>query len=180
MSIKEALKNCRISANGSDYLIHGTDLEVHVEASVFSEDVAQGVTVCVPCHGLLAVLRVLPPGAEVTLDLEDGKCLVRSNGMEYELPVGDPGEMPDFPAEDGAFSIAMEAEHIGAAFASVSYACARGASRCSMSGVHLELEGRTLTLVATDGRRLAVSKLGDLEIWGMPRKPRGSPSRTGP
>jgi DNA polymerase III subunit beta len=171
---KEALKNCRISwPAGQDALIHGTDLEVHVEAGVLSDPGPGGVTVCVPCHGLLSVLRVLPPGADVTLDLEDGKCLVKSNGMEYELPVGDPAEMPDFPSEDGAFSIALEAEQVSAAFAAVSYACAREAGRYSMSGVHLELEGKVLTLVATDGRRLAVSKLGDLEISGDSKKAKG-------
>lgn len=170
---KEALKNCRITANGKDCVINGTDLEVHVEASVFADPVPDGFTVCVPCHGLLSVLRVLPPGADVTLNLEEGKCLVKSNGMEYELPIGDPGEMPDFPAEDGQFSIVLEAEQASEAFKAVSYAAAREASRYSMSGVRLELKGKALTLVATDGRRLALTTLSGLDITGDTSKVKG-------
>lgn len=161
---KDALRFVRITAGKStdaqEVLIHGTDLEVHVQACVVAEEpITKPIEISLPGHGLLSVLRVLPPGCSVRLEVGDTTCQVIAGGTEYELPLGEPGALPDMPAAEESFAIALDSQVLSQAFQRVSYAAAREASRYSMTGVRVEISGQELRLIATDGRRLALTSV---------------------
>ena len=94
-------------------------------------------------------------------------CIVRGQSNEFEMPGEDPSAFPDIPSfteekyHEFTASILREMIHRTIFAAATAEHSKFGAT----TGVLWELEGDQATLVATDGRRLALSK-GEAKAFG--------------
>jgi DNA polymerase-3 subunit beta len=132
------------------------DYEVSARISI-DADVAEPGTVLVPGRLLAEITRSLP-GHPVEVDDKDDVTLTcgPASFSLVTLPVGEYPRLPELPRLAGTVDGGVFATAIG----QVTPAASRDDTLPVITGVNVEIEGGTITLVATDRYRLAIRELG--------------------
>ena len=155
-STKPVLENVKFVATDSALELIGTDLEVSVRYVIDDVKVADpGVTV-IPARVALDFIRDLT-SETVTLAAEDGACTITGGADKCELVTMDADEYPVTPKFDEKGTMALQAGTFTRLVSQTAFAAAREAGRYAMHGVLLTVDDGSLQMVATDGRRLALS-----------------------
>jgi DNA polymerase-3 subunit beta len=154
-----------------------TDLEIQVSTSFLcSQKGADNYLVTVSARKLQDILRALPEQAEIILEAQNNRMLVRSGKSRFTLQTL-PAE--DFPKHaqtaEAVVKITMSQKTLKSLLLLVQYAMAQQDIRYYLNGLLLVLEGNTLRAVATDGHRLAYASAGleqksELQEVILPRK----------
>ncbi len=147
------------------------DYEVSARISI-DADVSQPGTTLVPGRLLAEITRSLP-GHPVEVDDADDVTLTCGpvSFSLVTLPVSDYPRLPELPGLAGT----VDGGALATAIGQVAPAASRDDTLPVITGVNLEIEGDTITLVATDRYRLAIRELG----W-HPAGPPGPPGPPGP
>jgi len=130
--------------------LRGTDLELAISYGMPWTD----EPLLLP-HARLRSILENATGEEVTLTLDGSACIVRVGRGEWRLPVEDPLEFPAWEPEGMKPIARIPADQFCRAVKSVVYATDNESSRYALGSVLVEMKGGTVTLVATDGRRLS-------------------------
>ena len=128
----------------------GTDLELQISAEI----PYVGEPILLPHARLLAILRAAH-GDEVTLEPGPSSCKVTIGGGTWTLPTEDAAEFPKWEPSDLRPVARIPADQFCRAVKAVVYATDNESSRFALGGVLVEVKDATVTLVATDGRRLS-------------------------
>jgi DNA polymerase-3 subunit beta len=155
-STKPVLENVCLIATDDALELVGTDLEVSVRFRIDDVEVDEPGMAVVPARVALDFVRDLS-GETVTLETDGGHCTIKSATDSCELVTVDPDEFPVTARFDGAGSITMQGGSFIKLVSQTAFAAAREPGRYAMHGVLAEVENDVLRLVATDGRRLALS-----------------------
>ena len=152
-----ALQCVRLSGEDGRLTLAATDGEVSLTLSIDRVDLEDGGEVLVPADKFSQIARSCN---EATLTIVgDGDSLhVRSSDSRFKVfgfPVSEAPEIlvfddvePDFTVDGSTFRGLMER---------TVFAAATDHSRYAINGVHLDLQGSQIRLVATNGHRLALS-----------------------
>ncbi len=155
-STRPAVENVCLVATDHALELVGTDLDVAVRYRIDDVKVEEPGTVLVPARVAADFVRDLT-GDTVQLRTKGETFLVESGSDRCELTTVDPDEYPVVArfSEDGSVPV------LGSTFTRLvsrtSFAAAREQGRYAMHGILTQVEGDTLKMVATDGRRLAVA-----------------------
>jgi DNA polymerase-3 subunit beta len=149
------LGNVLIKADEEGLSFTTTDLEVSVRCRAEATIEKNGATT-LPVKKLLSIVRELPD-KEISLDVDDGhvttlKCeaaFFKIIGMSQE-------EFPTLPKEEGKSAYAMDQGAFREMLRKTAYAASTDETRYVLNGVLLSFKSGKLTMVATDGRRLAL------------------------
>jgi DNA polymerase-3 subunit beta len=150
------LANVLIESNGNELTLLATDLEVALrsrcEAAV---DKAGAVTL--PAKKLYEVVRALPE-ADVRLETEKGGTGVRVSAERFEsrMPTLPREDFPSLPEPGGAAQSTLKAKVLREMVAKTQFAITGEDTRYYLNGALFVLRGDSMTLVATDGHRLAL------------------------
>ena len=155
------LANVLIRKSGRAIQMTTSDLEIQVRthASLGGEPAPAGYAITVGARKLIDILRSLPGDQPVTLTAQQNKLTLTGGKSRFTLQT--------LPADD--FPLVNEAVDFGPAFGvpqktlktlidQVHFAMAVHDIRYYLNGILFVAEGRTLTLVATDGHRLALAQ----------------------
>ncbi|AEJ60289.1 DNA polymerase III, beta subunit [Spirochaeta thermophila DSM 6578] len=149
------LANVLLVAKDSKLTIRATDLKVGFETSSPVEVSREGATT-VFCDKLLGILRSLPSGA-VEFELDEHDSLhIRTvfKKINFTLKTISPDKYPEMPLHgDSYFSIPQS--DLLEMISHTVFAVSDDETRYFMNGVFVEKGEKGLTMVATDGRRLA-------------------------
>ena len=152
-----ALQCVRLSGEDGRLTLAATDGEVSLTLSIDRVDLEDGGEVLIPADKFSQIARSCN---EATLTIVgDGDSLhVRSSDSRFKVfgfPVSEAPEIlvfddvePDFTVDGSTFRGLMER---------TVFAAATDHSRYAINGVHLDLQGSQIRLVATNGHRLALS-----------------------
>ena len=132
------------------------DYEVSARVRVRAE-VAQPGTVLVPGRLLVEIVRSLPQHPVEFGDDPDGVSVTCGDAafMLTPLPLADYPELPELPELAGT----ADGGALAAAIGQVTPAASRDDTLPMLTAVNVELDGKTMTLAATDRYRLAVRDL---------------------
>ena len=148
------LSNVLLSADDGGIRVRATDLELTLEQS-FPAEVAEGGAVTVPARLFSGYLGNLPAGL-LELTGSPSRASVKAERSNYDFHALPADEYPPLPAAQRGAAFALAARRfrdgVGATIFAASSEEARGAV---LMGTLLELEGDAITMVATDGYRLA-------------------------
>ena len=151
------LSNVLIEKNGSSLRFVATDLEIQIATQINdSNQTGLDASITVAAKKLQEILRVLPEGSKVTLDIQDNRLQVKADKSKFSLQT-----LPaqDFPKVLEQFEqvekIQLKQIQLKKLFEMVQYAMAQHDIRYYLNGVMLVVDGVNLKLVATDGHRLA-------------------------
>ncbi len=142
------------------------DYEVSARSEIVA-DVTEGGTVLVSGRLLAEIARALP-AKPVDMVLDGSRVVVTCGASRFTLltmPVEDYPTLPTMPAEVGV----VRGEDFTEAVNQVTVAASRDDTLPLLTGVRMEIEGETITLLATDRYRLALRTLS----W-TPANPSGS------
>ena len=152
---------CVQAADGK-LIISTTDLDTGIRASVDAEVIKGGATT-LPARRLFSIIRELP-AAELTLEVDSKQVATITSGASFFRIMGLPEEdFPPFPKGDGAKTFKISQGVFRDMLKRTAYAISTDESRYVLNGVLLSFKENKLSLVATDGRRLALVEQ-DLEF----------------
>src|SRR5215212_6266878 len=137
-----------------------TDIEIQITAKSGLEAAAEARSVTVGARKLLDILRALPESAEVTLQQQDKRLLVKAGKSRFTLQTLPAEDFPRLakPAGESA-KFELEQKALRRVLSLVQYAMAQQDIRYYLNGLLMVVEEKQLKLVATDGHRLAYASL---------------------
>lgn len=149
------LSNVLVRASTEGLSLTTTDLDVGVRCSVEAEVQKTGATT-LPARKLFTILREIP-SQEIEIDVDERNAASVRGGSSFFKIMGLPeDEYPPFPkAGDGQKQKVGQAE-LRDMLRKTAYAASADETRYVLNGVFLSFKADKLTLVATDGRRLAL------------------------
>jgi DNA polymerase-3 subunit beta len=150
------LSNVLLRAEGNRLELTATDLDVTVTCSVEATVKKPGATT-VPVKKLFGIVRELTtPEIEMEVDdkyvtsLRSGSSFFKIRGLGAE-------EFPPLPKFKEDKKVALPQEKIKGMLRKTSFAISTDESRYVLNGIFISLKEHKLTMVATDGRRLALA-----------------------
>jgi DNA polymerase-3 subunit beta len=155
--VKPILKNLKAVAGSDRCSLMATDLEVGVRLEVMGLEVEEPGEAILPAGKLVAILREARD-EKLSIEADPSACVIRGASLEFEMPSEDPALFPDLPVFEEDKYHEMSAGSLRDMIRRTVFATADESQRYSMAGVLWELEEGIARLVATDGRRLALSQ----------------------
>lgn len=134
--------------------LEATDLDVGIRYHLQEASVDQEGSLVVPAGRLLSIVREVDE-EETTLEEDEGNLAVDTGRSHFRVRgenIDEFARLPHFP-DTGA--ITLSAEILRDLVRRTRFAAATEAGRFALHGVLMAVEGKTIELVATDGRRLA-------------------------
>ncbi|KAF1045928.1 DNA polymerase III subunit beta [Xylophilus sp.] len=160
------LANVLIKKTGDALQLTTSDLEIQIRTTAELGGDPGSFATTVGARKLIDILRTLPADQTVSLESTQNKLILKGGKSRFTLQT--------LPAED--FPLVQESANFGPAFSvpqktlkhllgQVSFAMAVHDIRYYLNGILFVAEGKTLSLVATDGHRLAfASATLDVEV----------------
>lgn len=149
-----------VSKEGSIEII-GTNLEVAIRSKLNATVLEEG-QILVPCEKVVQILRESKEEL-VNIDTDGNFTKVSLDGANFKLNTGDVFQVSEFPEIDPKTGInngepfKISATRLIEMLSKVSFCTAKESSRYTLNGVLFHLSSGMLTLVATDGKRLALA-----------------------
>ena len=154
-SPKPILQNVKLIADADEgSVLMGTDLEVGIRHRVLGVKVEQPGAVILPTSQVGSILRT-SSDAELAIEAEDDRLVIRGLHSEFTLPVEDASlfpEVPDFAATSYHVVAAADLKKL---IRRTIFATDVESTRYALGGVLVELTAESIAMVGTDGRRLA-------------------------
>jgi DNA polymerase III subunit beta len=154
------LSNVLIEAGEGRVTLKATDLDIEATEQAPADVAQQGATT-VPAHVLYEIVRKLPEGAQVSLEMsgDTGQLLLRSGRARFHLQCLPAADFPDLTAGDLSHRFALAAADLKKLIDNTQFAISTEETRYYLNGIFLhavEVDGAArLRAVATDGHRLA-------------------------
>jgi DNA polymerase-3 subunit beta len=148
----------RIAADAKGTRLCATDLELGINYLVREVEVEQPGEVVVPADSLAGVVRESGDEA-LSLEAEEGLCKITGADSHFTIYGQEAGQYPTVPSFDGAGDIEITLGSLQAGIEQCLFATAKESTRYALNGVLWEIKGKKLSLIATDGRRLARSRV---------------------
>jgi len=156
------LSNVLIQAEKDGLCLTTTDLDVGVRCRIEAEVTKQGATT-LPVRKLFAILREVP-ATDIDLDVDEKNAASIRCGSSFYKIMGLPEEeFPRFPQADGGKALKLEQNTLRDLLKRTAYAVSNDETRYVLNGVFMSFKADKLTVVATDGRRLALAE-ADVEV----------------
>jgi len=154
------LSNVLIEKNAGSLAFLATDIEIQITARGSIEPAGEARAVTVGARKLVDILRALPDAAEVTLQQQDKRLLVKAGKSRFVLQTLPAEDFPRLakPAGDVA-RFALPQKALRRLLGLVQYAMAQQDIRYYLNGLLVVVEDKSLKLVATDGHRLAFASM---------------------
>src|SRR4051812_1605984 len=173
-SPKPILQNIKLVADPDEgSVLMATDLEVGIRHRVLGVKVEQPGSAILPTQRVAQILRT-SDDEELYLEGQGDHLIVRGRRSEFTLPSEDPSlynEPPDFAATSYHVVAAADLRKL---IRRTIFATDVESTRYALGGVLVELTADSITMVGTDGRRLARMMAGaEAENGAAP--PTGSP-----
>lgn len=146
-SVQPVLTNVLIG----DGMMVGTDSEVRVEFPLYGAD----ELVMLPFGRLQSIVTNITGTDTVSFRIDGSRCAITAGSGQWVLPTENPEAFPQAGGTDGIPIARLPVDQFAAMLRSVEPATAKFDA---MSGVQIEFVDGTLSVVATDGRRLAVAE----------------------
>jgi DNA polymerase-3 subunit beta len=148
------LSNVLLRAEGSHLEFTATDLDVTVACKVEAKVAKPGSTT-LPVKKLFGIVRELSGEIEIEAD-EKNIAIVRSGSSYFKIHGLGADEFPPLPNFKDDKKVSLPQDNVRAMIKKTSFAVSTDESRYVLNGIFISLKEGKMTLVATDGRRLAL------------------------
>jgi len=155
---KPVLKCVKIDAQEQEVRLSATDLEIGLDYTISEVKVDQIGQAVLDADRLASIVRESTDEV-LALDMKDNTCEIKGTDSSFIIYSQDPEQFPAVPTFTGDTDILANLELLKAGTRRCLFATAKESSRYAINGVLWETKGKKLVLVATDGRRLARTKV---------------------
>jgi DNA polymerase-3 subunit beta len=149
------LSNVMLQAAGNRLELTATDLDVTITSAVEAKVGEPGATT-IPVKKLFGIVRELA-GPEIEMEIDEkNACTLQAGASYYKINGLAAEEFPPRPQFAEKRKIELPQEKLRAMLRKTSFAISSDETRFVLNGILLSLKDHQVTLVATDGRRLAL------------------------
>lgn len=154
---KPVLTCVKLTAADSTLTLSATDLEVSVRVNTARVEVQEPGEALIPADKFSQIVRE-SVDPTLTITVAQDVAEIRGQDSRFKLNGYPAGDFPPVPDFGGEADFQVGAGDIHKLISQTIFATARENSRYAINGVLVEREGNKLSVVATDGRRLAMAK----------------------
>lgn len=149
------LSNVLLRAEGGKLELTATDLDVTITSTVEATVKTPGATT-LPVKKLFGIVRELA-NSEIDLEVDDKNvCALRSGASFFKIKGLGAEEFPPPPRFADNRRVTLPQDKLKGMLRKTSFAVSTDESRYVLNGIFFSLKDHKLTMVATDGRRLAL------------------------
>jgi len=148
------LSNMLIETRSQGLKMNTTDLDIGISCEI-PVDILEEGAITIPAKRFSDIVRELPPGDILIntrknnqIDIEGLRCRFKLIGLPKE-------EFPKFPEFKDKEVVRINQDLLQEMIRMTQFAVSHEEARYVLNGILMEISGRTIRLVATDGRRLA-------------------------
>lgn len=147
------LSNVLLEAADGRLTLVATDLDISIRTSG-SATVTSAGSITLPAKKLADIVRELP-NDEVRCSVSGTRVKIECRNGSFSIVGLEAEEFPQLPPSDGEKKIAVPTDVLEKGVRRASYAVSSDETRQMLTGVLLQITGGRITVVATDGHRLA-------------------------
>ena len=157
---KQVLQCVKLSAEGNELTVSATDTEVGIRYRDNQVEVSQPGELLVPADKLRDIVR---ESIDDTLSIESSGEMahVKGNDAVFKIYTQATDAFPPVPGYEGEADFSIAGGPLKGLIGQTIFSAAKESSRYAFNGVLFSMKGKRISLVATDGRRLAEAR-GDL------------------
>lgn len=149
------LSNVLLRAEGDRLELTATDLDVTISCNVEAKVKRPGATT-VPVKKLFGIVRELG-NPELDMDVDEkNTCTIRSGPSFYRINGLSADEFPPPLVFNEERKVSLSQETVRGMLKKTSFAVSTDEARYVLNGTYISLKDQKMTMVATDGRRLAL------------------------
>jgi len=149
------LSNVLMKAEDGRLEFTATDLDVTVSCGVEAK-VNKGGATTVPVKKLFGICRELN-GSEIEIEVDEKNvCSVRCGASYYKINGLSAEEFPPLPKFKDDKKVTLPQATVKGMMKKTSFAISTDEARYVLNGIYISLKDHKMTMVATDGRRLAL------------------------
>ena len=149
------LNNVMLTAVGKELTMMTTDLDISIK-SVVECEVGEAGSTTLPVKLLANLVSKAGEGEiEVETDAREQATIIAGTA-KYKLAGLPESEFPRLPKDDESSAYSLPQQTLREMFRKTSYAASQDDTRRTLKGVLMSFKDSKLTMVATDGRRLAL------------------------
>jgi DNA polymerase-3 subunit beta len=148
------LSNILIEASEKNIKLNATDLDIGISCE-YPVNVIEKGSITIPAKRFSDVIRELPSGDIVIHSRKNNQIDIEGINFQFRLNGLPADEYPKFPEFDKKDLIEIDQKNFKSMLRLTSFAVSHEESRYVLNGVLMEVTDRKITMVATDGHRLA-------------------------
>ena len=151
----QIIQNAMLDAKDGKLSLVTTDLDISIKSTVECEIVEAGSTT-LPVKLLSSTIASCAEGVvELESDAQD-RARISAGSASFKLSGMPVADFPALPSAEDAFSYTLPQATLREMLRKTSYAVSQDETRKTLKGVLMSFKDGKLTMVATDGRRLAL------------------------
>ena len=151
------LANILVNAEKGQLTVTATDLEVEMRTRVAVQCEGE-MDFTLPARKLIDIVRALPDGADITIDVDGEKAKILSGRSRFTLGTLPAQDYPVIEPTASSHRFTVSEKLLKRLIDKTHFAMAQQDVRYYLNGMLLELDGGKIRSVATDGHRLALSE----------------------
>lgn len=156
--VAPVLECIKITADNDKLTLFATDKDLAIEKTI-EANVIVGGTFLVPGRIFGDYIRnIADSNSDIALEMVDERLVISSSGSECNISTLDVDDYPESENLGGEHYFAVQEINLKEIINNVIFSVATDDSRPMLKGVYFEAKGYTLSAVATDGYRFAMSK----------------------
>lgn len=163
-SPKPVLLCVKISAADDKLTIAATDLEVAIRYSDAQVQIDKPGEVLLPADKFRDIVRESVDDS-LSIETSGEQVAIKGNDSHFKLNTQAVGDFPPVPDFEGEPDFEVAGGHLKQLINQTLFAAAKESTRYAFNGVLMNAKGKKLSMVATDGRRLALAR-GELVSEG--------------
>jgi DNA polymerase-3 subunit beta len=149
------LSNVLLRAENGRLEFTATDLDVTIAGAVEAKVNQPGAST-VPVKKLFGIVRELT-NLDIDLEVDEKNvCSIHSGASDYKIHGLSADEFPPMPVFKEEKKVVLPQETVKSMMKKTSFATSTDESRYVLNGIFISLKDHKMTMVATDGRRLAL------------------------
>jgi DNA polymerase-3 subunit beta len=157
------LANILMQAEADSLRLTATDLDIEASDSAEAK-VKKAGEITAPAQTLFDVVRKLPEGSEIALELNENRLSITAGRSKFALPTLPAADFQTMAREDAPVRFDVEAAELRRLIDKTRFAISTEETRYYLNGIYLHhakgTDGAVLRAVATDGHRLALADAG--------------------
>ena len=149
------LSNILLEVKGSSLTLSATDMDISIKDKLNCNVIEEGSTT-VSAQTLYDIIRKLPDSTEIEIISNDGKIMtLRANKSKFSLGCLPKDDFPVIEIGDLDNELKIESQNFLKLIDKTRFAISNEETRYFLNGIYLHNEKNILSVVATDGHRLA-------------------------
>lgn len=131
-----------------------TDLEYGLKYSIPASEVKEEGTLVLPAARMSGILREAGE-QDIVIDSDGNLAHLKMPGASFKVVGLDPSDFPTVPTFDDRGSVKVDSGDLGTMIRKTQFAVSTEVVRYALTGQLLEIKGKDIRMVASDGKRLA-------------------------